>query len=127
MAGQLAHWGHVCGLLGVGEEREVLGDLPYEDLAIVGARCNDAVVEGVPIGIQHHSCVSAEERYNVGHLSLLVQREDRECATATRFPIDREVLGVHLNDRDRSSALGFDIAVQLIYKRLRGSYPKHSY
>lgn len=96
MSGQLAHWCHICGLFGVGEEGEVLGDLPYEDLAIIGAGRNDAVVEGVPVGVQHYSCMPAEQRYNVGYLSPLVQRDDRECATATRFPVDREVFRVDL-------------------------------
>ena len=48
MPSQLAYWGHICGLLGVGEEGEVLGDLPDHDFGIVRGRGNDAVVEGVP-------------------------------------------------------------------------------
>lgn len=104
MPGQLAHWGHVCGLFGVGEESEVLRDLPYKDLAIIGARRNNTVVERMPVGVQHNSCMTAEERYYVGDLSLLVQRDDRECATATRFPIDREVFRVDLDCRERMSA-----------------------
>ena len=106
MSGQLAHWGHIRGFFGVSEEGEVFRDLPYKDLAIVGARRNDAVVEGVPVCIQHHSCVSAKQRNYVGQLSLLVQRDDRECATATRFPIDREVLRVDLENHHDQQMLG---------------------
>lgn len=58
--GQFAHWRHVCGLLSVGEESEVLGDLPYKDLAIVGAGSDDTVVEGVPVCVQHHRCMPAK-------------------------------------------------------------------
>jgi hypothetical protein len=111
MPGQLAHWLHICGLFSVGKECEVLGDLPYEDLAIVGAGSDDTVVEGVPVRVQHHSCVSAEQRYYVGDLSPLVQWDDSECATATRLPIDREVFWVDLYYRDML-ALAFDIAAQ---------------
>lgn len=72
MPGQLAHWHHVCRLLSIREEGKVFGDLPYEDLAIVGAGSDDTVVEWVPVCVQHYSCMSAEQRYNVRHLSPLV-------------------------------------------------------
>jgi hypothetical protein len=111
MPGQLAHWRHVCGLFSIGEEGKVLWDLPYEDLAIVGAGSDDTVVERVPVRVQHYSCMSAEQRYHVGDLSLLIQRDDRECATATRLPIDREVFRVDLYCR-KMSALAPDIAAQ---------------
>lgn len=48
VSGQLAHGSDVSGLLCVCEEGEVLGNLPYEDLAIVGAGGDNAVIERVP-------------------------------------------------------------------------------
>lgn len=111
MPSQLAHWLDVCGLLSIREESEVPGDLPYKDLAIVGAGSDDAVVEGVPVCIQNHSGMPTEQRYHIGHLSPLVQRDDRECATATRLPIDRKVFRVDLYYR-KTSALAFGIGAQ---------------
>lgn len=48
VAGKLAHGVHVGDLLGVGVEGKVLGDLPNENLAILGGRGDDPVVERVP-------------------------------------------------------------------------------
>lgn len=48
MPRQLAHGCNVCWLFSVGEKREVLGHLPYEDLAVVGSGGDNMVVEGVP-------------------------------------------------------------------------------
>lgn len=119
MSGQLAHGRNVSRLLGIGEESEVLGDLPYEDLAVVRTGSDDAVVKGVPVnhnnavsprigrgacpeywysclpvGIQDNGSVSAEQGHLVGQLALLVDGDDGECATAARLPIDRQVLRV---------------------------------
>lgn len=104
MARQLRHGRHILDLLGVGMNREPLGHLPYEDFAVVGPGRDDAVVEGVPVGVEDGSRVAAEERYLVGHLALLVERYDGEGAAAAGLPIDRQVLGVDLSDGGHASA-----------------------
>lgn len=48
VAGELGDGVDIGGFFGVGEEGEVLGDFPDHDLAIIGGRGNDAIVEGVP-------------------------------------------------------------------------------
>lgn len=45
---ELAHGRDINNLLGVGEQREILGNLPDKDLAIVGGRGDNVVVERVP-------------------------------------------------------------------------------
>jgi hypothetical protein len=42
--------------------------------------------------------VSAEERNQVGSSAALVDGDDGECATAAGFPVDRNVLGVGLEN-----------------------------
>jgi hypothetical protein len=97
MPRQLRHRRHVLDLLGICMERETLGHLPYEDLAIVRRGGDDAVVERVPVGVEDGSRVAAEERYLVGDLALLVERDDGEGASAAGLPIDRQVLGIGLD------------------------------
>lgn len=94
-------------------EREALGDLPDEDLSILGSGSDDVVVEGVPvclsanarepgargtipIGIEDSSGVSAEQRDLVRHLSSLFQGDDGERATTRGIPIDGEEFGIGL-------------------------------
>lgn len=49
VAGELGDRGDIGGLLGIGEEGEVLGNLPDHDLAIVRGRSNHTIIERVPI------------------------------------------------------------------------------
>jgi hypothetical protein len=48
VAAQLRHGRNVGGLVGIRVQREVLGHLPEEDLAIVGGGRDQRVVEGTP-------------------------------------------------------------------------------
>jgi hypothetical protein len=48
MAAQLCHRRNVGGLVGIRVQREVLGHLPEEDLAIVRGGCDQRVVERTP-------------------------------------------------------------------------------
>jgi hypothetical protein len=45
---ELAHGRDIDNLLGVGVQRKILGNLPDKDLAIVGGRGDNVVVERVP-------------------------------------------------------------------------------
>lgn len=49
-----------------------------------------------PVGIQHSSSVSTEQRYLVGELAALVYGDDSESTTTTRLPVHGDVLGVDL-------------------------------
>lgn len=98
MARQLGGWADILNLLSIGIEGEIPWHLPDEDLAILGAGSNDAVVEGVPIGVEDCGCVAPEQRYLVWEFSALFEGDDGECASTARFPIDREIFGVDLGD-----------------------------
>lgn len=52
--------------------------------------------EPLPVGVQHRCGVSAEERYLVWQLALLIQRNDSKGTTTRSIPIDRQILGVDL-------------------------------
>ena len=105
MASQLSDGRDIFYLLGVGIQGETLGDSPDKSLPIVGARRNNMVVEGVPIGVEDGSGVTAEKGDLVGEFTALVERDDRKGAPAAGFPIDREVFGVGLmSARDDGSA-----------------------
>jgi hypothetical protein len=97
MAAQLAHGRDIGDDLGVDVESKILGHLPDEDLSIVRGRGDDAVVEGVPICVEHRGSVASEKGYLVGQLSALVEGNDGEGTAASRLPVDREVFGVHLS------------------------------
>lgn len=113
VTGQFADGRNVDNLLGIGVERKALGDLPDEDLSILGSGSDDVVVEGVPaclsasvqeprargtipIGIEDSSGVSTKQRDLVRHLSSLFQGDDGERAATRRVPIDGEEFGVGL-------------------------------
>lgn len=49
MADQFAHGRNIRRLLRVVVEGKSFRHLPYKDLAIVGSRCYDAIVERVPV------------------------------------------------------------------------------
>jgi hypothetical protein len=96
----------VRDLLGVCVERKVLGNLPDEDLAVLGGRGDDAIVERVPVGVEYGGGMSPEEGNLVGQLALLVERDDGERAAARGVPIDRQVLGVDLGEMGLVSVSG---------------------
>lgn len=48
VASELTDGRDIGGLVGIGVEGEVLGNLPKEDLSILRSRSNHAVVEGIP-------------------------------------------------------------------------------
>ena len=124
VARQSADRRHAGDLLGICVKAKVLGHLPDEDLAIVGRRGDDAIIERVPtlgstalscisgersgrardapVGVQHGGSVASEQRYLVGELAALVHGNDSECATTARLPIDRDVLGVDLRSANVS-------------------------
>lgn len=56
----------------------------------------------LPVGIQDHSGVAAEQRNHVGQLSFLVQGNNGKRAATARLPIDREVLRVDLIKDERA-------------------------
>lgn len=97
VAAQLADRFHVLGLLGIGAQLEVLGYLPEEDLAVVGGRGDDRVVEGTPVRVQHNRGVSTKERDLVGQLASLFQGNHSERATTASFPVHGNVLGIGLD------------------------------
>jgi hypothetical protein len=120
VSAQLAHWGDIGDLFGVGVKREALGHLPDEDLAILRGRRDNAIVErvppslvsllcapyvsvwwkglrvAVPIGVEDGSSVATEQGNHIGQLASLVQRYHGKGATAGGIPIDRQELGVDL-------------------------------
>ena len=100
MALQFADGGDVDNLLCIGVQREVLGDLPDEDTAIVGSGCNHMVVERVPVGVEDGCGVAAEERDLVRELAALLERDDCKCAATASLPVDRKELGVGLSRSD---------------------------
>lgn len=120
MASQFADWADVFRLLTILMEGKALRYLPYENLAIVGARGDNAIVERVPgrelacgllgapsktqvpICIQHRRSVSSKQRDLFRKPTLFVQRYNSKGTTTAGFPIDREVFGVCL---DSQSAL----------------------
>jgi len=83
-------------LLSIRVKREPLGHLPNEDLSVVRGGCDEAIVKRVPVGVQHGRGMAPEEGYLIGELAALVKWDDGEGATAARFPIDRQVLGIGL-------------------------------
>jgi hypothetical protein len=115
MAAQLRHRRNVGGLVGIRVQREVLGHLPEEDLAIVRGGCDQRVVEGtpakplalslslpavrrsrVPVGVEDGGGVPAEEGDLVGRAAALVEGDDGKSAAAAGLPVDCDVLGVGL-------------------------------
>jgi hypothetical protein len=115
VAAQLRHRRNVGGLVGICVQREVLGHLPQEDLAIVRGGCDQRVVEGapatllalslsvaairrarVPVGVEDGGGVPAEEGDLVGRAATLVEGDDGKSAAAARLPVDGDVLGVGL-------------------------------
>jgi hypothetical protein len=59
--------------------------------------------------------MAPEEGYLIGDLSLLVERDDCECAAAAGLPIDREVFGVGLH---KIGVPGIATDVQVIIAKL---------
>lgn len=94
MSAQLANWRDILWLFRIGAQGEVVRDPPQAHLSIVTSTGEDVVVERVPVGVQHGSGVSPEQRHGIGQLSTLFQRDDGECAAAGRLPVDGQVLGV---------------------------------
>lgn len=109
MTGKLADRRDVGHFLRIRVQREVLRDLPNEDLAIFGGGSDDAVVEGVPgtivsegafalaapffgrcspVGIENSRRVAAEQGNLVGDLAPLFYRNDSEGAATRCIPID---------------------------------------
>lgn len=107
MSGQLADRRNIGDLLGVREKGEVLWNLPDEHLSIFRCRCNDTIVEGVPVEYVSGSCrsigeggrgvpvsvedggsVSAKQRDLVRSLAPLLQRNHSKGATTGSIPID---------------------------------------
>jgi hypothetical protein len=111
---QLAHRSNVIRLFIVAVQREPLGDLPYEHLPIVGARCDNSVIEGVPnrvslpfeppqlhipVCVQHRPSVPSEEGDLLGQSAFLVDWYHSKRASTTSFPIDGEVVWICLVKR----------------------------
>jgi hypothetical protein len=96
VSGKLCKRHDILGFLGVGVERESFRHLPYEDLAIVGAGSDDAVVERVPVCVEDAGRVASEQWYLVGNLAALVEWDDGKCTAAAGLPIDGDVFGVDL-------------------------------
>lgn len=96
VTGQLVQGSHVDRLFGVLVKGKVLGDTPEEDLAIVGSRGDEGVVERTPVGVEDSSSVATEQGELFGQLSTLVHRDNSKGTAAASFPIDREVFGVGL-------------------------------
>jgi hypothetical protein len=113
----------VRDLLGVCVERKVLGNLPDEDLAVLGGRGDDAIVERVPVGVEYGGGMSPEEGNLVGQLALLVERDYGERAAARGVPIDRQVLGVDL-DQVRVPGIATDVEV-VVAELLPGGLPEN--
>lgn len=108
---------------------------PY--LAIISTRCEQTVVkwapaallsriltslhridQTIPISIQHGSRMSSEERNQIGQLAALADRDNSERAAAARFPVDRDVLGIRLDDVAVPGVLGdAEIVVALFLHR----------
>lgn len=98
MPTQLAYGLYIRRLFRIGKQCEIVRDLPQEDLPIIRRRCNDIVVERIPICVQHSGSVPTEQRYLVRELALLLQRYYRECASAAGLPIDGDILRVGLDN-----------------------------
>jgi hypothetical protein len=95
-------------------------------LAIVGTRCDQRVIEGVPIvitsvsstqkaytkrcslpvSVQDSGGVSSKQGYFLRDFSSLLQGDDGECTAATSFPVDCQVLGIDLCNSQTIYATG---------------------
>jgi hypothetical protein len=59
--------------------------------------------------------VAAEEGHLLGEASTLVDGNDGECASAARFPIDRDVFGIGLDQVRVPCVLGYaEVIVTLL-------------
>jgi hypothetical protein len=102
-----------------------LRNLPYEDLSIIGAGRNYAIVERVPssvssdrwrcrqripVSIQNRRSVSTEKRDLFWESPFLIDWNDSECASSAGFPIDREVFWIGLSQSAPCPAICFSDA-----------------
>jgi hypothetical protein len=51
-----------------------------------------------PVGVQDSSCVSPEQRNLIRELAPFVQGNDGKGTTAGRIPIDRQIVGIDLQE-----------------------------
>lgn len=106
-------------------------------LAIVGTRSNDRVVEGVPVngrqggvgwesgvvlgapvGVEDGGRVATEQGQDIRELSTLIDRNDSKGAATAGLPIDREVLGIGLDQVGVPSILrDAEVVVTLLLRR----------
>jgi hypothetical protein len=106
-------------------------------LAIVGTRSNDGVVKGVPVngrqggvgwesgvylgapvGVEDGGRVATEQGQDIGELSTLIDRNNSKGAATAGLPIDREVLGVGLDQVGVPSILrDAEVVVTLLLHR----------
>jgi hypothetical protein len=82
------------------------------DLAIFARGRDEGVVEGRPGGVEDRRSVCANEREQVRQLARPVERDDAECTSAARLPVDAEVLGRALDEVGVECEVGrLDVAV----------------
>jgi hypothetical protein len=106
-------------------------------LAIVGTRSDDRVVErvpangrqggvgsesgvilGAPVGVEDGGRVATEQGHDIGELATLIDRNDSKGAATAGLPIDRQVLGVGLDQVGVPGILGdAEVVVTLLLRR----------
>lgn len=67
-------------------------------------RCGRLV--GAPVGVKDGSRVATEQGHDIGQLSTLVDGNDGKGTAAASLPIDRQVLGVGLDQVGVPGILG---------------------
>ena len=77
------------------------------------------VVEGAPVGVEDGGRVPTEQGHDIGEFSTLIDRNDSKGAATASLPIDREVLGVGLDQIGVPSILRDAVVVVtlLLYKK----------
>jgi hypothetical protein len=75
-------------------------------------------IEGAPVRVEDSGRVATEQGHDIGELSTFIDRDDSKGAATAGLPIDREVLGVGLDQVGVPSILGdAEVVVTLLLRR----------
>ena len=75
-------------------------------------------IGGAPVGIEDGSRVATEQGHDIGQLSTLIDGDDSKGTTTAGLPIDRQVLGVGLDQVGVPGILGdAEVVVTLLLRR----------
>lgn len=80
------------------------------------------MIEDAPVGVEDGGRVATEQGHDIGKLSTLINGNDSKGAAAAGLPIDRQVLGVGLDQVGVPSILrDAEVVVTLLLRRERSS------